>query len=410
MGSSWWFVVVVVLLNLLVIPYFGLILATAIAAILAPRRTPKPDQPSSRFLVVIPAHDEELGIAATVRSCLSMAYPEDLFEVVVIADNCSDDTAGVAGREGATVVRRDDPERKSKGYAIEYLIDQLQKSGKFDRLDALVVIDADTKANPELLSAFDGLLQSGHDWIQCFYTVSNPDASWRTRLMTYAFSLFNGVTPLGLYRLGLGAGFRGNGMCFSTRGMRRVPWWSKGLVEDMEYSWTVRLHGETIAFVPDVEVGGVMLARGGQAAVAQRQRWEVGRRDIRRRVLGQLARSPGLGVIRRLLHFLELTTPTTVTILGIYAILTAVNLLTCLSLGFAGAGGASSFLLASWCLATMALLTHALSPFLVFRLPWSYLLSLLHLPAFAIWKLLVSLRRRPTSWIRTFREGSVHGI
>ncbi len=209
---------------------------------------------------MIPAHDEESGIAATVRSCLSLGYPESLFEVLVIADNCSDGTASVARRQGATVVKRQDPDKKSKGHAIKFLIDRLQESGQFAQLDAIVVIDADTTVSTDLLLAFAGSIEAGQDWIQCFYSVANPDTSWRTRLMAYAFCLFNGVTPLGQSVLGLSAGFKGNGMCFATRSLQRVPWRSFGLVEDMEYSWNVRIAGGKIAFLPEVRVLGVMLA------------------------------------------------------------------------------------------------------------------------------------------------------
>ena len=197
MVLPFWLEVIVIGINLLLLPYLGLILLTALAALCSRRVSRKPDAPRTRFLVVIPAHDEESGIAATVRSCLSLEYPEGLFEVLVIADNCSDDTATIARQQGATVVERQDPDKKSKGHAIKFLIDRLQESGQFAELDALVVIDADTTVSPDLLLAFAGSIEAGQDWIQCFYSVANPDASWRTRLMAYAFSLFNGVTPLG---------------------------------------------------------------------------------------------------------------------------------------------------------------------------------------------------------------------
>ena len=135
---------------------------------------------------------------------------------------------------------------------------------------------------PELLRAFDRELQSGHDWIQAYYTVSNPDESWRTRLLTYTFSLINGVMPLGKSRLGLGGAFKGNGMCFSVNGLNRIPWRSHGLVEDMEFSWAVRLAGEKIVFLPDVSVYGAMLVHGGAPAASQRRRWEFGRKEIRK--------------------------------------------------------------------------------------------------------------------------------
>src|SRR4029077_8227888 len=111
-----------------------------------------------------------------------------------------------------------------KGYAIDFLIEVLQESGEFESIDALVIVDADSTVDPYLLRAFDRELQSGHDWLQAYYTVSNPDESWRTRLLTYSFSLFNGVMPLGKARLGMSAALTGNGMCFSVKGLKRVPW------------------------------------------------------------------------------------------------------------------------------------------------------------------------------------------
>ena len=258
-----WLGWVLVAINIAVLPYFLLLLGTAAAALLARRKPVPAGEPVSRFLVVIPAHDEEVGIAATVASCRAADYPESLFRVIVIADNCTDRTASVARDAGATVVERFDEAKKSKGYAIEYLIARLVESGEFEALDAFVLVDADTTIDAGLLRRFDAGLRSGQDWIQCYYTVANPDQSWRTRLMTYAFSLFNGVLPLGQDVLGVGAGLRGNGMCFSTRGLRRRPFSSYGLVEDMEFSWVIRLDGEKIAFEPDARVHGAMVGSGG---------------------------------------------------------------------------------------------------------------------------------------------------
>ncbi len=326
MDLPFWLVAIVVGINLLLLPYLGLILLTALAALYSRRVSRKPDVPRTRFLVVIPAHDEESGIAATARSCLSLEYPEGLFEVLVIADNCSDDTASIARQQRATVVERQDPDKKSKGHAIKFLIDRLQESGQFADLDALVVIDADTTVSTDLLLAFAGSIEAGQDWIQCFYSVANPDTSWRTRLMAYAFTLFNGVTPLGQSVLGLSAGFRGNGMCFSTRGLQRVPWRCFGLVEDMEYSWNVRIAGGKIAYLPDVRVLGVMLGQGGKAAISQRRRWEFGRRELSRRVLVPLLRSTHLSLTEKFASFLELTMPPMVLILVDYLCVVAANL------------------------------------------------------------------------------------
>ncbi len=276
------------MVNLVVLPYFLYLLAIAVAAMSArrTRTTLSETQPRSRMLVVIPAHDEETGVANTVASCRSADYPESLFSVLVIADNCTDRTAATAAEAGARVVERSDPIKRSKGYAIEYLIGRLAGSGELAALDALVVVDADTTIDRSLLRRFDAHLQAGHDWVQAYYTVANPDESWRTRLMTHAFALFNGVMQLGHTALGTSAGLRGNGMCFSTRGLSRQPWVSYGLVEDMEFSWTLRLAGERIAFEPASRVYGAMLGSGGTAAANQRRRWEFGRGEVRRMYTG----------------------------------------------------------------------------------------------------------------------------
>ena len=207
----------------LLVPFFVYLSAVTVYALKRrPRGRPvTPPARPPRFLIVIPAHDEEANIASTVASCRGIAYDPALFEVFVIADNCSDDTARAASGAGAEVVERADPSRRSKGHALQYFFERLPGLRPDGVFDAAVVIDADTVVDPGLLAAFAGAIADGIDWAQGYYTVSNPDASWRTRLLTYAFSLFNGVWLLGQERMGLGVGLKGNGMCFASRGLAR---------------------------------------------------------------------------------------------------------------------------------------------------------------------------------------------
>ncbi len=271
-------------LSVAVFPYFSFLLLTSLAAIVGSKRSRVPGargRPASPGFASIPgghpAHDEEDGIAASVESAMSVGYPTDGFDVLVIADNCTDATAEKAREAGARVLERFDLSRRSKGYAIEFLIDTLRESGEFDSLDALVILDADSTVHHDLLSVFARCIESGEDWVQCYDCVGNADQSWRTRLMAYAFSLINGVTLLGQNALGLSAALRGNGMCLTTRGLRQVPWKTHGLTEDLEYSWTVRIAGGRIAFEREVMVFATMLSRGGKASATQRNRWESGR-------------------------------------------------------------------------------------------------------------------------------------
>jgi len=400
------FVLIVVGLNVLALPFLVMLILSSIGAIFSPRRTKTPAKPESRFLIVIPAHDERVGISKTVESCRAQDYPTDLFQVLVIADNCSDDTADLAARAGAEVVERSHPTKRSKGYALEYLIERLRETGRINDLDAIVIIDADSIATPDLLRKFDAMVRRGDDWIQAYYTVSNADASWRTRLMTYAFSLVNGVGPLGHYRLGFSSPLNGNGMCFTVRGLDRVPWKSYGLVEDYEYSWVVRMAGERIAFLPDAAVKATMLEGGGEAAANQRRRWEFGRKEIKRRLFGQVLRNPKLSLVERFVSAVELKTPPMMTLLGLFLILAVLNAAAIYGFADPFSHVVPWILFGSGALMLAAVGGYALSPFLVFGLPVNYLATLAYVPIYALWKISVRLGGKPTRWIRTARTDS----
>ncbi len=396
---------VLILINLLALPYFLFLLALAVGSMAARRARPGgPErEPRSRFLILIPAHDEEAGIATTVASCRAAGYPDSLFGVLVIADNCTDRTAAIAADAGARVVERCDDQKKSKGYAIEYLIGRLIESGEFDALDAMVVIDADTTMDNDLLRRFDAHLQAGDDWIQGYYTVANPDDSWRTRLMTYALSLFNGVALLGQTALGSSAGLRGNGMCFSTRGLRRRPWASYGLVEDMEFSWMLRLSGERIAFEPAGRVHGAMVGSGGTAAANQRRRWEFGRSEVRRTYAGPLLRSDRIGWWEKLISLCELTIPPMAPLLSLCLVLALLDLLASMAMPASGMA-VRGLLLGGLAVMSVSVGLYAVSPFVAMRLPWRFATTLTLVPAYVVWKALVRLGGRPKGWVRTARE------
>ena len=387
------------IVTVILLPFFAY-LAIITAAALGYRKPRKSKEVLPvRFQIVIPAHDEENNIQSTVESCQTIHYEKAFYKVYVIADNCTDATARLARSAGAEVVVRTDPERRSKGHALEYFFRQ-QSEGD-DLFDAVVLVDADTTVDPGILTAFAKELAEGKDWIQCYYTVRNPDATWRTRLMTYTLSLFNGVWLLGQDRLGLGVGLKGNGMCFSARGLTRFPWKAHGLTEDLEFSWMLRVAGEKTHFIQETRVSGTMPTRGGTAAMTQRRRWESGRKALRGRFFGQLIGSRRIGLPTKFMYLLDLLFPPLVTLLlgllGASLLRVGVSFETRLS--FPG-----RWLLPVHTAMALILACYALSPCLVLNLPIRYLGSVVALPYYAVWKLLVTTGRMPTSWVRTPRE------
>jgi cellulose synthase/poly-beta-1,6-N-acetylglucosamine synthase-like glycosyltransferase len=243
--------------------------------------------PGARFAIVVPAHDEAAGIAATVESVLAVDYPLDRFEVIVVADNCTDDTAARASAAGAKVLERVDAGRRGKGFALAHAFERIVAERK---ADAVVVVDADTIVSPNLLRAFDARIAAGAGAVQADYAVRNPDSGWRPRLMAIALGMFHVVRSTGRENLGVSCGLRGNGMCFTTALLAEVPHDAYSVVEDVEYGIRLGERGHRVHYAGEAHVYGEMVS-SEKASRSQRERWERGRR--------QLVKDHGFRLLRR---------------------------------------------------------------------------------------------------------------
>ena len=132
--------------------------------------------PVPTIVIVIPAHDEAVAIAATVAS--AHATMPDGARLLVVADNCSDATARLARNAGAEVLERNDALRRGKGYALRHAFEASRQSG---RADAVVVIDADAEVSANLLEACASRIEAGASAVQVHYGVLNALSSWRSR-------------------------------------------------------------------------------------------------------------------------------------------------------------------------------------------------------------------------------------
>jgi cellulose synthase/poly-beta-1,6-N-acetylglucosamine synthase-like glycosyltransferase len=229
----------------------------------------------ARFIVLIPAHDEELLIGDTLRRLSNLNYPSDRFEALVIADNCSDATAEIARRAGCDVLERTDPENPGKGQALDWAMQQ--HLADWPRpWEAVLVMDADSYLNPDCLWFLSEQFRAGHELLQAYYTVSNPQESWRTSLLTASLGLVHFLRPLGRDALGLPCGLKGNGFVMSRRLVLEYGYPARSNVEDVELALLLRTQGIGARFVPGARVYGQMTS-SAEAAAAQRTRWEGGR-------------------------------------------------------------------------------------------------------------------------------------
>jgi cellulose synthase/poly-beta-1,6-N-acetylglucosamine synthase-like glycosyltransferase len=365
-----------------------------------------------RFDVIVPAHNEELGIAETIRSLSGLDYPADARRIVVVADNCVDATAEVARVAGASVLVRTDPERRGKGYALELAFAKSREAGF---AEAVVVVDADTAVSPRLLHAFAAQLSAGAQAIQGSYGVRNPEASWRTRLMTLALALFNDLRSLARERLGLSAGLKGNGMCFTLAALEKVPHQAYSVVEDLEYGIRLGMAGLRVHFAADAQVKGEMVS-GERASRSQRRRWEGGR--------WMMAKSHALPLLREALtgHNLSLARRAMLFDLGVDLLIPPLSYLAlaagALSLGVGvralHAGTMGGLGLPMMAAADVCLVFYVLKGWALSGVGPRGLLDLCWAPVFVVWKVLLLISGRSgakQAWVRTTREGETgsHG-
>jgi 1,2-diacylglycerol 3-beta-glucosyltransferase len=369
--------------------------ATLLSARLRP---PTLEAPTRRFRFVVPAHNESAGIGDTVASLLGVDYPASLFEVVVVADNCSDDTADKARAAGATVMVRNDSEKRGKGYALDHAF-----SATPPEVDAVVVIDADTLVSPNLLRAFAARRDAGAKAMQADYAVRNPNAAWRTRLVAIAFGAFHIVRSRARERLGLSCGLRGNGMCFAMSLLQEIPHRAYSVVEDVEYGLRLGESGHRVHYTDEAHVYGEMVTTAA-AANTQRRRWEEGRKALVRENAWRLLKA---GLTKRDRVRLDLAFDLLVPPLSTIAVGALLGELA--ALGLVLALDAPGTALAAFGAALGSVGVYVLRGWMVSGTGLRGLLDLGLAPFYVAWKIALRFRKPPratSEWVRTKREAS----
>lgn len=227
----------------------------------------------TRFLVFVPAHNEGEYLRPTLRSLRELDYPADLFQVVVIADNCTDNTAAIAEQEGCEVWRRTHAELHGKGHALTWAFEQAAALP----FDAVVVVDADTLASINLLQAFNRDACCGYDAMQARDNLEFPSDTppWLRLISRATKNAEDLYVTSPRSRLRLYQGLQGTGFCVSTQILRKIPWRANSICEDLEYGLDLARQGISVHFVEDASVAAVMTGQVKHAS-GQRQRWAGG--------------------------------------------------------------------------------------------------------------------------------------
>ena len=268
--------VLALLLGLLLLVAVGVFVSQIVAYALAPRGSgaaSTASAPRGPLVVLVPAHDEERGIAVTLAAIRGQLAPGD--RVLVVADNCADDTAAVARAAGAEVVERRS-DLRGKGYALGFGIDHLRA----DPPDAVVIVDADCLLGPDALERMaQELARSGRP-VQALYLMLAPsDAGVGRRLAQFAWRVRNGMRPGGWNRLGMPCQLMGTGMAFSWDMLEDAQLANASIVEDMKLGIELATEGAAPLFC-DAALVTSEFPDSSAATQTQRTRWEHGHLEM----------------------------------------------------------------------------------------------------------------------------------
>lgn len=224
--------------------------------------------------VIIPAHNESAGIKATLESILPQMNTYD--RLLVIADNCSDNTVQVARSAGATAIERTDLERRGKGFALDYGIRFLEKNPP----DVIVIIDADCTLHPGSLDALASEVIDKKRPVQGLYLMNlSANRSLSMRIAVFAWRIKNLIRPLGMKSLGVSSQLMGTGMAFPWDLIQSAQLASGHLAEDMQLGIEFALRGKGVIFVPEALVTS-QFPDTHEDANQQRTRWIHGHLDV----------------------------------------------------------------------------------------------------------------------------------
>ena len=226
-----------------------------------------------KFMAIVPAHNEEAVIKNLVESLNAQDYPKELYDVYVIADNCTDATAEIAKNAGAKVYKRFDAEHKTKGFALNWFLQQKIKENA--DYDAFCVFDADNIVDKNFLKNMNKKLCQGEEIVQGYRDIKNPTDSWITAGYAIFYWMMNRFYHLARYNLGLSPLINGTGFMVKFDVVKPDGWQTITLTEDIEFSLINISKGRKLGWATDAIVYDEQPVHFDQSW-SQRSRWTVG--------------------------------------------------------------------------------------------------------------------------------------
>lgn len=236
-----------------------------------PQKKYRRHDPRTRFAVLIAARNEETVIGQTVTQFLKQTYPRELYDLYIIPNNCTDDTAGVAARAGARVMPCTVPVR-TKGQVLKWAFQELESQ----KYDAYCIFDADNLVEPQFLARMNDAFCSGARVAKSIQKASNPGETWISGCYDLYVENINLLYSRPRGTLGLSAKLIGTGFAVSRELLNEIGGFNTiTLTEDLEFAVQCALHKEKVWWVPEaITYDEEPLSFG--VAMRQRRRWSSG--------------------------------------------------------------------------------------------------------------------------------------
>ncbi len=227
-----------------------------------------------RYAVLIAARNEEKVLPKLLESISGCDYPKSLTDVYVVADNCTDGTARAASRLGARVFERFDEQKVGKGYALEFLLDEIKRSG--EHYDAFIVVDADNLLDRGYISAVDRGLSRGYRAVCGYRNSKNFGSGWLSA--SYALWYLHESAHLNRCRMLFGTSCfcTGTGFAFTSELIDELGGWRfHSLTEDIEFDCELAVRGIVMGYCGDAVLYDEQPEKLG-VSIRQRKRWVQG--------------------------------------------------------------------------------------------------------------------------------------
>lgn len=248
-------------------------MAISVCALIKFKDKPLKIKKDHRFMAIIPAHNEEAVVGNLIESLKNQTYNKELYDIYVIADNCTDNTAKVAKEAGAIVYERFDSTKKTKGYALNWFLQQkIEEDAPYD---AFFIFDSDNIVDKNFIKNMNKKLCQGEDVVQGYRDIKNPTDSWITAGYAIFYWTLHRFYHLARYNIGLSPLLNGTGFMVRFDVVKPNGWDTQTLTEDIEFSLKRIIAGKRLGWATDAIVYDEQPV-GFKQSWSQRSRWTVG--------------------------------------------------------------------------------------------------------------------------------------